>query len=59
MQAVRADESSHLLFLPEGNPEEDGSAVLSEGFRVLWPISTTLRTNDPTLAPESEQNPGY
>ena len=59
MQAKRGDESSHLLYMPAGNPAESGKPVLEEQFRALWPISTTIRANDPELAPDSQQNPGY
>ena len=55
MQTVRADESSHLLMQPEGNPLHNGSSVLSEAFRTLWPVSTTIMANDP----EVKQNTGY
>ena len=59
LQAVRGDQSSHLLFRPEGNPRQDGGSTLSESFRVLWPISTKIRANDPKLAADGQQNPGY
>ena len=57
MQAVRGDESSHLLLLSEGNPLQDGSPVLGEAWRALWPLSTSIIAGDPLLA--DDQNQGY
>ena len=59
LQAVRGDDSSHLLLRPEGNPAADGTPVLNEAFRALWPVSTKVRANDPLLAADGQQNPGY
>ena len=59
MQAVKGNESSHLLFQSEANPVADGTAVLSEEFRALWPVSTKIRANDPLLATSDQQNTGY
>ena len=59
MQTVRGDESSHLLFQGEGNPVQNKGAVLGEAFRVLWPLSTDIRANDPELSSDEMQNPGY
>ena len=55
MQAVKGDESTHLIFRAEGS--KTGAEVLKEAdaFRVLWPVSTVIMANDPTV----KQNPGY
>ena len=55
MMLTKNDESTHLIFRAEAS--HTGTPVLqsSEAFRVLWPISTTIRANDPLV----DQNPGY
>ena len=55
MQLNKGDESTHLVFRAEASKKGVAELSSTNAFRVLWPISTTIRANDPLI----EQNPGY
>ena len=55
LQLNKGDESSHLIFTSQASPTGIPVLTSQESFRLLWPISTVILSNDPLV----KQNPGY